>query len=68
MTSTKKKPAKKPKQSITGRYVYDAKTDRIVKVSDRIPSIAGRGSKGESEGCDSGPCGSGPCGSGACGM
>lgn len=61
MTKTKIKPAKKPKKSITGRYVYDAKTDRIVKVSDRIPSIAGRGSKAPSGGCGSGPCGSGAC-------
>lgn len=68
MTHAKKKPAKKAKPSITGRYVYDAKTDRIVKVSDRIPSIAGRAAKAAPEGCDSGPCGSGPCGSGACGM
>lgn len=64
MTKTRKKPTQKPKESVTGRYVYDAKSDRIVKVSDRTPSIAGRGKKMASEG---GPCGSGPCGSGACG-
>lgn len=64
------KTKKKKKESITGKYVYDAKTDRIVKVSDRIPSVSGRRSK--SAPCGEGACGpmggAGGCGGGPCGM
>ncbi|MBI5596034.1 MAG: hypothetical protein HY928_08095 [Elusimicrobia bacterium] len=58
----------KLKESITGKYVYDAKTDRIVKVSDRIPSVSGRRSK--SSPCGEGACPprGGGCGNGPCGM
>lgn len=65
MTKTKAKPAKKAKakESVTGRYVYDAKTDRIVKVSDRIPGVASKhGSAPSGADCTGNPdaCG-GPC-------
>ncbi|MDE2293033.1 MAG: hypothetical protein KGL53_13200 [Elusimicrobia bacterium] len=71
-TKTRKHP-KPPKSAkaepvssgITGRYVYDRKTGRIVKVSDRVPSVASRRSSRPS--CGEGPCGSGPCcGGGSC--
>ncbi|TPW22000.1 MAG: hypothetical protein FD126_120 [Elusimicrobia bacterium] len=47
----KRKPAGKAPSSITGRYVYDPKTDRLVKVSDRTPSVASSPSA-----CGGGPC------------
>ncbi|TBR18951.1 hypothetical protein EPO15_14745 [bacterium] len=62
-TKTRRKPARKtaPADSgITGRYVYDEKTDRLVKVSDRIPSVASKSSSRPT------PCGSGPCGRSRC--
>ena len=58
---SRKKPEKK-EESVSGTYVYDAESDRIVKVSDRIPSVASK-SGAHSHGS---PCGQGPCSGGSC--
>jgi len=61
----KKKQPKRPDSGATGTYVYDEKTDRIVKVSDRIPSVASKGKGGSSDSPKTPPCGGG-CGGGVC--
>ena len=38
----KRKPAAKAPSGVTGRYVYDPKTDRLVKVSDPPPAGASK--------------------------
>jgi hypothetical protein len=57
-------------KGITGTYRYDPKTDKIVKVSDRIPSVASK-MKGDTpcgDSCgDTGSCGTGSCPAGGCG-
>lgn len=58
-SEAEKAPPKKEKESVTGTYVYDPEVDGIVKISDRIPSVASKGSQG--------PKGDPPCGGGACG-
>ena len=59
-TKIRRKPARKPAKAdsgITGRYVYDPKTDRLVKVSDRTPSVASKsGSSPSPSACGGGPC------------
>lgn len=41
-TPSAKRPAKRRPSSATGTYVYDKDSDRVVKVSDRIPRVAGK--------------------------
>jgi hypothetical protein len=56
---TRRKPARKAAKAdsgITGRYVYDPKTDRLVKVSDRTPSLASKSSSSSPSACGGGPC------------
>ncbi|MBI5624377.1 MAG: hypothetical protein HY924_11420 [Elusimicrobia bacterium] len=59
-------------KGITGKYVYDPKLGRVVKVSDRIPKVASAGKKTFACGADSSseslPCGEGGCGGGSCGL
>ena len=53
----RRRPAAKAGSGITGRYVYDPKTDRLVKVSDRTPSLASKTSSSSAPaGCSGGPC------------
>ncbi len=49
----------------TGRYVYDARLGKVVKVSDDIPGLKKGASAADGCGCgtDSGGCG---CGGGCC--
>ncbi|MBI5882174.1 MAG: hypothetical protein HZB91_03610 [Elusimicrobia bacterium] len=59
-------------KGITGKYVYDPKLGKVVKVSDDIPKVASAGKKdfpcgAEYSGGDL-PCGQGECGGGSCGM
>ena len=62
-TRTQKKPPaeaaprteEKPRESVSGTYVYDEHSDSIVKISDRIPSVASK--SGHSHAAPSG-CGS----------
>ncbi|MFA6318401.1 MAG: hypothetical protein WC943_13415 [Elusimicrobiota bacterium] len=59
-------------KGITGKYVYDPKLGRVVKVSDRIPKVASASKKTFACGADSRseslPCGQGGCGGGSCGL
>ncbi|MFA5137708.1 MAG: hypothetical protein WC728_00635 [Elusimicrobiota bacterium] len=61
----KKKQPKRPDSGITGTYVYDEKSDKIVKVSDRIPSVASKGKGASLPDCGGGPACGGDC-CGAC--
>lgn len=56
MKTKKSKKTKARDSGITGRYVYDPKTDRLVKVSDRTPGIASKGGSSAPMGCGGGPC------------
>jgi len=66
MTKTKKKSKKKPaKRSArtahggkSGKWVFDAKSGKLVKISDRIPKVASK--------TGGSPGGGMPCGQGAC--
>ncbi|MFH1618566.1 MAG: hypothetical protein ABIG11_01525 [bacterium] len=67
---------KSGKDAMTGRYVFDKKLGKVVKVSDRIPGLKKSGSSGDSGPCESGSCpsmggmpgGCGMGGMGGCGM
>lgn len=48
--------AEKPRESITGTYVYDSNLDEVVKISDRIPSVASKSSGPAPSGQDCGSC------------
>ena len=57
--------ASSPKtEEVTGTYVFDKKTGKIVKLSGRVPKVSSKSGKGASD--MPGPCGMGPCGGGAC--
>ncbi len=68
MQKTKRAPKTTSKTpGITGTYVYDKDSDSVVKISDRIPSVASK--KGSSSSMpDMGPCGkpTSECGGGSC--
>jgi hypothetical protein len=69
MAKPDKRKGEKP-ESITGTYRYDPNSDSIVKVSDRIPSVASklRGGTPCGDSCgDTGSCGTGSCPAGGCG-
>lgn len=53
------------RESGSGKYRFDRKLGRLVKVSDRIPGVSARG---ESAGAEAGPCGRTECGGGSCAM
>lgn len=67
MAKTKKrraKPALRAERGATGTYVYDEASDRVVKISDRIPSVSAKGKAKASAAV--GPCGRSQCGGGSC--
>ncbi len=49
-----------------GTYVYDKELGKVVKISDRIPGVSGRGRKSSRPSEAMGPCGR-PCGQNRCG-
>ncbi len=57
------------KESITGKYIFDKKLNKVVKVSDNIPSIKKTGGGDFDSPCSSGECGMDPgaCMPGGCG-
>ncbi|MFH1724037.1 MAG: hypothetical protein ABII00_05370 [Elusimicrobiota bacterium] len=61
----KKGKAQKSGEGISGTYVYDEESGKIVKKSDRIPGVASHAGSGSGSGPDeAGPCGGcagGPC-------
>jgi len=62
-----RKPAEKQtaaQEKATGKYIYDKKLKRVVKVSDDIPGL-NKASSGNEPGCC--PHSGGCCGHGACG-
>ncbi len=65
-----KKTKTPPQEDSTGTYVYDKKLGKVVKVSQRIPSISAKGTGGDfSDDMGSPPCGNDACPSaGTCGM
>lgn len=68
MEKTKRVPKTPSKtHGITGTYVYDKESDSVVKVSDRIPSVASKKGGGSSM-PEMGPCGkpTSECGGGSC--
>lgn len=67
-TSIKSQVTGTKKDSMTGKYVFDKKLNKVVKVSDRIPGLKKSGGE-EPSPCDSGSCdtGMGGCGPMGCG-
>ena len=51
-------------KSNAGTYVFDAKTGKVVKKSDRIPRVSSKGKSSPS--AETGPCGRTECGGGRC--
>lgn len=43
------------KETKTGRYIYDKKTGKVIKISDEIVSIK-KSSNGDTGSCESGNC------------
>ena len=43
-----KKSAPQGKEDVTGTYVYDKETGRVVKVSNDVPGVSSRGAKSSS--------------------
>lgn len=52
-------------ESTTGRYVFDKRLKKVVKISDRIPGL---NKSGGNDGFDPSACDSGTCNPGMCGM
>ena len=52
-------------KSNAGTYVFDAKSGKVVKTSDRIPKVASKGKPSPSS-SKTGPCGRTQCGGGRC--
>ncbi len=53
------------KEPITGRYVFNKRLKKVVKISDRIPGL---NKSGGNDGFDPSACDSGTCNPGMCGM
>jgi hypothetical protein len=67
MPKTRKKPSKNSPSS-TGKYVIDPETGELVKISDRTPKVASRGSASPAQGPCGNPMPPGGCGGGPCGI
>lgn len=52
-------------KSITGKYIFDKKLKKVVKISDRIPGL---NKSGGNDGFDPSACDPGTCNPGMCGM
>lgn len=61
-----RKPARRLSSQAGGTYVYDKELGKVVKVSDRIPGVSGRGRRKGASAEGVGPCGRQACGGGRC--